>query len=210
MARGDHQLAREDGVSARAVKPRSRVNGGSGELVKFMGVETTLEIKSSASSAIAIAMRRGLERLRHLKVKWPWLQQLVNAGHIRILSVKGIENLSDVGTKFVVKAAGHASKRLGPHSNRKRSCGDSHEPDAHGRSDTHDAHHWRQRLAARSADVLDHLGSTHRVDAAECDSSHLHRQGIHAPINAEATEMTRQASEDTGTHQPRSVHVAHQ
>ena len=30
------------------------------------------------------------------------------------------------------------------------------------------------------------------------------------PNNAEAPEMTRQAAEDTGAHQPRSVHVAHQ
>ena len=33
MARGDHQLAR-DGVSARAVKPRSRAPGGSGTCLR--------------------------------------------------------------------------------------------------------------------------------------------------------------------------------
>ena len=102
MARGDHQLAREDGVNARAVKPRSRVPGGSGTCLRDALRSRACE--SSASSAIAMATRRGLERPRHLKVKWPWLQQLVNAGRIRIVSVKGMENLPDVGTKFVVKA----------------------------------------------------------------------------------------------------------
>ena len=103
MARGDHQLAREDGVSARAVKPRNRVPGGSATCLRDALRSRACE--SSASSAIAMATRRGLERPRHLKVKWPGLQQLVNAGRIRIVSVKGMENLPDVGTKFVVKAA---------------------------------------------------------------------------------------------------------
>ena len=103
MARGDHQLAREDGVSTLAVKPRSRVPGGSGTCLRDALRSRACE--SSASSAIAMATRRGLERPRHLKVKWPGLQQLVNAGRIRIVSVKGMENLPDVGTKFVVKAA---------------------------------------------------------------------------------------------------------
>ncbi|CAK0853235.1 unnamed protein product, partial [Prorocentrum cordatum] len=75
------------------------------ELVKFMGFDTSLEIECDASSAIAIASRRGLGRLRHLEVKWLWLQQLVGTGQIKIVKVKGTENLPDVGTKFLGKGA---------------------------------------------------------------------------------------------------------
>ncbi|CAK0903384.1 unnamed protein product [Prorocentrum cordatum] len=64
------------------------------ELVKFIGFDTSLEIECDASSAIAIASRRGLGRLRHLEVKWLWLQQLVGTGQIH-----------DVGAKFLGKGA---------------------------------------------------------------------------------------------------------
>ncbi|CAK0857324.1 unnamed protein product [Prorocentrum cordatum] len=75
------------------------------ELVKFMGFNTSLDFECDASSAIAIASRRGLGRLRHLEVKWLWLQQLVGTGQIKIVKVKGTENLPDVGTKFLGKGA---------------------------------------------------------------------------------------------------------
>ena len=113
MARGDHQLAREDGVSARAVKPRSRVPGGSGTCLGDALRSRACEVHGRQARS-PWKTRRGLERPRHLKVKWPGLQQLVNAGRIRIVSVKGMENLPDVGTKFVVKAAlDTRRKRLG-------------------------------------------------------------------------------------------------
>eukprot|EP00959_Pyramimonas_sp_CCMP1952_P158769 3320911-Pyramimonas_sp.AAC.1 len=64
-----------------------------------------MEIECDAPSAIAIATRRGLGRLRHLGVKWLLLGQLVGTGQIKIAKVKGIENAPDVGTKFLVKAA---------------------------------------------------------------------------------------------------------
>ena len=73
------------------------------ELVKFMEFGTSLEVECVASSATAIETRRDLGRLRHLEVKWLWLQQLVGAGLIRIVYVKSTENLLDVGTKFMVK-----------------------------------------------------------------------------------------------------------
>ncbi|CAK0837226.1 unnamed protein product [Prorocentrum cordatum] len=75
------------------------------ELVKFMGFDASLEIECDAPSAIAIASWRGLGRLRHLGVKWLWLQQLVGAGQLKIAKVKGAENPPDVGAKFLGKGA---------------------------------------------------------------------------------------------------------
>ena len=180
------------------------------ELVKFTGVETTLEIKSSASSAIAMATRRSLERPRHLKVKWPWLHQLVSAGRIRIMTVKGVENLPDVGTKFVVKTA---------LDTRRKGLGLTRIGNGVAVILTNPTNMGAAILMMLITGVSAEPQEAQTcwiswtvliVDAAECDSSHRHRQGIHAPNNAEASEMTRQATEDTGTHQPRSVHVAHQ
>ena len=180
------------------------------ELVKFTGVETTLEINSSASSAIAMATRRGLERPRHLKVQWPWLHQLVSAGRIRIMTVKGVENLPDVGTKFVVKTA---------QDTRRKGLGLTRIGNGVAVILTNPTHMGAAILMMLITGVSAEPQEAQTcwiswtvliVDAAECDSSHRHRQGIHAPNNAEASEMTRQATEDTGTHQPRSVHVAHQ
>ncbi|CAK0899784.1 unnamed protein product, partial [Prorocentrum cordatum] len=75
------------------------------EIVRFMGFDASMEIECDATSAIAIATRRGLGRPRHHEVKWLWLQQLVGTGQIKIAKVKGIENAPDVGTKFLCKAA---------------------------------------------------------------------------------------------------------
>ncbi|CAK0788319.1 unnamed protein product, partial [Prorocentrum cordatum] len=75
------------------------------ELVRFMGFETSREIERDASSAIAIASRRGLGKLGHLEVEWRRPQQLVGTGQIKIPKAKGTENRPDVGATFLGKAA---------------------------------------------------------------------------------------------------------
>eukprot|EP00959_Pyramimonas_sp_CCMP1952_P293548 6139288-Pyramimonas_sp.AAC.1 len=75
------------------------------EIVRTMGFDASMEFDCDAPSAIAIAARRGLGRLRHLEVKWLWRQQLVGAGQIRVAMAKGTGNAPDVGTKFRGKAA---------------------------------------------------------------------------------------------------------
>ena len=50
-------------------------------------------------AAKSIAERLGVGKVRHLDVRWLWLQQEVRRGVIELEKVKGTENIADVGTK---------------------------------------------------------------------------------------------------------------
>ena len=61
----------------------------------------SLEIETDASSGVAIAMRRGLGRVRHLDVRCLWLQHLIAKKVLKISKIPGLENVADVGTKLL-------------------------------------------------------------------------------------------------------------
>ena len=58
-------------------------------------------LKTDASAAVGIVMRRGLGRVRHIDVTQLWLQEKVAQGLIKIVKVKTDENRSDVLTKHL-------------------------------------------------------------------------------------------------------------
>ena len=67
-----------------------------------MGVQgTTGRILTDASSARAIAQRDGVGRLRHVDVRFLWLQDKIKKGYFKIIKVPGAENPADLGTKFL-------------------------------------------------------------------------------------------------------------
>ncbi len=68
-------------------------------LLSFWGFETEAVIEADASSAIAMASRRGVGRVRHLDLKWLWFQQLVFLEKVRLVNVSGQDHVADVGTK---------------------------------------------------------------------------------------------------------------
>ena len=70
-------------------------------LLSFWGFETEAVIEADASSAIAMASRRGVGRVRHLDLKWLWFQQLVFLKKVRLVKVSGQDHVADVGTKHL-------------------------------------------------------------------------------------------------------------
>ena len=58
-------------------------------------------VHTDASAAKGIASRRGLGKVRHIEVSQLWLQEKVMRGEIKVIKVKGTENLSDSLTKYV-------------------------------------------------------------------------------------------------------------
>ena len=56
-------------------------------------------LESDASSAIAIASRIGVGRVRHLETRFLWLQGYIKQGLLKIAKVKREENETDIGTK---------------------------------------------------------------------------------------------------------------
>ena len=80
-------------------------------MLKEMGIEIPITIRSDASAAIGIVMRRGLGKIRHIDVTQLWLQDKVRSGDIKILKVKSSENNSDLLAKH------HAQEAIATHMN---------------------------------------------------------------------------------------------
>ena len=88
----------------------SMVKGGSIALgfqamIKELGVDLDIDLRSDASAAVGIVMRRGLGKVRHIDVTQLWLQEKVASGDIKIMKVKSSENKSDLLTKYQTSGA---------------------------------------------------------------------------------------------------------
>jgi hypothetical protein len=68
-------------------------------IMKDLGWHASISLWVDSSAAKAIASRVGLGRVRHLEVKFLWLQQTVKDKRIDILKVRGDCNPADVLTK---------------------------------------------------------------------------------------------------------------
>ena len=64
-------------------------------LLSFWGFETKAVIEADASSAIAMAFRRGVGRARHLDLKWLGFQQLAFLEKVRQANVGGQEHVAE-------------------------------------------------------------------------------------------------------------------
>ena len=56
---------------------------------------------TDSSAAKAFGCRRGVGKMRHMQVKWLWLQEEVKRGNVKVFKVKGVENPADSMTKFL-------------------------------------------------------------------------------------------------------------
>ena len=63
------------------------------------GQHVNIHLRSDSTGAIGVASRRGLQRLRHLDVRFLWLQAEIAAKRVRISKVPGPENVADANTK---------------------------------------------------------------------------------------------------------------
>ena len=56
---------------------------------------------TDSSAAKGFASRRGVGKMRHMQVRWLWLQEEVRKGVVRVFKIKGVENPADLMTKFL-------------------------------------------------------------------------------------------------------------
>ena len=69
-------------------------------LISWMcGRKCHIQLYTDSSGARGILQRQGVGRLRHLSCRILWLQNLVNAGDVRVGTVAGSKNPADIGTK---------------------------------------------------------------------------------------------------------------
>ena len=70
-------------------------------LMEDLGVSASVTMHTDASAAIGIVRRAGLGKLRHLNVRYLWLQDQVKQEAIGLQKVAGAENPDDFVTKHV-------------------------------------------------------------------------------------------------------------
>ena len=82
------------------------------ELFRSCGIEMKLLIHIDSTSAIGTASRRGLTRIRHLDVRFLWLQSACAEKRLELRKCPGEENCADANTKaacliLALSTAGH-------------------------------------------------------------------------------------------------------
>jgi hypothetical protein len=72
-------------------------------LMDDMGMNSRIEIriKSDSSAGRAISLRKGTGKMRHLQVKYLWLQDATFEKRLKVDKVRGTENPADVCTKYL-------------------------------------------------------------------------------------------------------------
>ena len=74
---------------------------GARSLMREMGIECGVELRTDSSAAKGAASRVGIGRLRHVETSNLWTQERVQKGEVRIVKIAGASNPPDVLTKHV-------------------------------------------------------------------------------------------------------------
>ena len=84
-----------------AIVKGASVGLGLKAMLSELNVDTDLTLKTDASAAVGISMRRGLGKVRHIDVTQLWVQEKIAQKVFRICKVNTTENLSDALTKGI-------------------------------------------------------------------------------------------------------------
>ena len=74
---------------------------GISAMLRELGIQVKLNIKTDASAALGIARRKGLGRIRQIDVSQLWIQDKVACGELSVTNIGTGENISDALTKHV-------------------------------------------------------------------------------------------------------------
>ena len=69
-----------------------------------LGYPLDLRIWVDPTAARAVASRTGLGKVRHLEVRYLWVQEALKGGRFQIRRIAGTENPADVATKGLGEA----------------------------------------------------------------------------------------------------------
>ena len=68
-------------------------------LAEDLGWRVEVRLWTDSSATKAVPNRRGLGKLRHVELKWLWVQDMVKEGKVQLKTVKETENAADHLTK---------------------------------------------------------------------------------------------------------------
>ena len=74
-------------------------------LAEDFGLKLNIKVHTDASAAIGIVHRQGVGKLRHVRVKYLWVQGKVQDGDIDVKKIDGKANPADLGTKVLPASA---------------------------------------------------------------------------------------------------------
>ena len=69
------------------------------QVMQDMGVKACVRVWVDSSAAKAIAERSGLGKVRHMDVRFMWLQEVRRQGKVKVAKIKGEDNPADIMTK---------------------------------------------------------------------------------------------------------------
>ena len=64
-----------------------------------MGFEVEVTMWTDSTAGKSVASRRGLGKMRHVELKYLWVQDVVKEGRLRVRKVDGARNVADHLTK---------------------------------------------------------------------------------------------------------------
>ena len=67
--------------------------------MRDLGIDATVRIRTDSTAAKGIAGRKGLGKIKHMDVRYLWVQDQVRQGDINIKHIDGKINPADVLTK---------------------------------------------------------------------------------------------------------------
>ena len=70
-------------------------------LLADFGLTVSVTVHTDASAAIGIVRRAGIGKLRHLNVRYLWVQDQVKSERLGLKKVAGADNPADIATKHV-------------------------------------------------------------------------------------------------------------
>jgi hypothetical protein len=70
-------------------------------MMEEIGEPTRVRLYTDSTSAHQIAERRGLGRLKHVELRWLWMQDEFRAGRLEITRVNTLVNPADLMTKHL-------------------------------------------------------------------------------------------------------------
>ena len=71
-------------------------------LMEDMGFECRIKMRSDSSAGRSISLRKGTGKVRHLQVKYLWIQDALFEKRLTVEKVKGVDNPADIGTKYLM------------------------------------------------------------------------------------------------------------
>ena len=82
---------------------------GARSLLRDFGCNASIEFGIDASATIGVVKRHGVGRVRHLDVRYLWLQEKIGTGEFHVRKVLGTENPADLMTKYLGSDAAHSA-----------------------------------------------------------------------------------------------------